>query len=143
MREIKFRGKCAGGWIYGYLVKHDNGEYMGSSVDIFTGETGWGFEPSFKFKRYSVDPETVGQYTDLEDNNNVKIFEGDILKHDSVDWGEGNDLPYQISVVYWDGGEFRCRFQQNDLASLSSIIYTSEVEVIGNIHDNPELLDKP
>ena len=71
---------------------------------------------------WNVIPETVGQFTGLTDKNGVKIFEGDIVIYSGK-----NSLCSFIKGSFVFGNEF-------DLA------YGYEVEVIGNIHDNPELL---
>lgn len=134
MREILFRAKRKdnGEWVYGDLLTPT--DFM--NVCEISENTGMG-------DRYEVIPETVGQYTGLEDKNGKKIFEGDIIKtHRSdtyvIKYGEYIPLNYCLSRYYdkntigfyaYDGE--RC-FQ----LSTNSRCY----EVIGNIHDNPELL---
>lgn len=118
MREILFRGKAFNGeWEYG--------------VPVFSGLNN---ELAFMKQMHSYDhqviPETVGQYTGLTDKNGTKIFEGDIVKHRSNYSGE-----YVISVVTYTDGQFLAMADNNSGFNLSD-----KLEVIGNIHDNPEFL---
>ena len=77
---------------------------------------------------FCVIPETVGQYTGLNDKNNVKIFEGDILKFRSG-----------IYSVEWDN-EHSKFLQRDGQFSRELHIWIEKSEIVGNIHDNPELL---
>jgi uncharacterized phage protein (TIGR01671 family) len=120
MREILFRGKRKGNdnWIDGGFCEYRN----------FSGEDVY----NIIHNGYSneVIPETVGQYTGLTDKNGKKIFEGDICKHRSNYSGE-----YIITVVTYTDGQFLSMADNNSGFNLSD-----KFEVIGNIHDNPELL---
>jgi uncharacterized phage protein (TIGR01671 family) len=122
MREIVFRGKRedTGKWVYGYLR------------EIFT-DKGYRFVicSVTDVEETTVLSETVGQYTGIEDDNGVKIFEGDVVR--ILDDNEF-DIMDSAPVVFWDGC-FMANFS-NDYEYLDSYDY----EVIGNIHDNPELL---
>lgn len=120
MREILFRGKRVdnGEWVEGYYM--DDG-YINQP---FT-ELGGRFDDTIE-----VDPETVGQYTGLTDKNGKKIFEGDICKH--ISNYSGNTV---ISVVTYTDGHFLALVDEHSGFELSE-----KLEVIGNIHDNPELL---
>lgn len=130
MREILFRGKT------------DNGEWV-KGVPFFEEDRCYIIEDLFICDEYDctgavntmVIPETVGQYTGLTDKNGTKIFEGDIVKihYDSAIWGNSRE------VVFEEGQWF---FKDNAKTQKSYIGAwgNSVVEVIGNIHDNPELL---
>ena len=127
MREILFRGKAiTGKWIYGYYEKYNGGSYINLQTDRLNS----GGYPIREF--IEVIPETVGQYTGLTDKNGTKIFEGDIVDYDY--FGERkigkiffNDCGYEIE----NQGCFLC---------VQSADKQLDCEVIGNIHDNPELL---
>lgn len=134
MREILFRGKRMddGEWVEGYLVKAVGGECM--ILPVTTEHCG-GAEFS---EGYHCDPTTVGQYTGLKDKHGKRIFEGDILRWTGED-GETGKV-----IVIFAGGSFLLKcvevldapadpFDEFDRGGQT-------LEVIGNIHDNPELL---
>lgn len=140
MREILFRGKRAdnGEWIEGYLNQHRGRVIFDcccnaiNSYDYYINDYAEKFDTDLYGCVYKVIPETVGQYTGLNDRNGVRIFEGDI-----VSLAKHNGLIYK--VVYEP-----CRFElvnSKDINCFVLDIYKSEdIEVIGNIHD-PELLE--
>lgn len=104
-------------------------------------------------EKYEVDPSTVGQYTGLTDKNGKKIFEGDIVKYKMTCHFSDDDLEefgneytnftdtYVEVVKYYEKG---CCFvpapKRNDCEDYYYSTGTYGFEVIGNIHDNPELL---
>ena len=126
-REILFRGKCVdnGEWIEGNLLTYPSGDTR-IAVTV-SGHKNPAIYGSLEF----VIPETVGQYTGLTDKNGKKIFEGDITKHRSN--YSDNDV---IAVVTYSDGYFLAMTEDNAGFNLSD-----RLEVIGNIHDNPELLE--
>ena len=138
MREILFRGKRKDNWewVQGDLIQlHDERKFVvdnkfGACID----DKGNFINTESPFV-CEVIPETIGQYTGLTDKNGKKIFEGDIVKihYDSDIWGNNRE------VVFEEGQWF---FKDNAKTQKSYIGAwgNSVVEVIGNIHDNPELL---
>ena len=134
MREIIFRGKRIdnGEWVYGGILQTDNW----SEISVVTDYYGSMYEPpSCEVDSYEVIPETVGQYTGLTDKNGTKIFEGDIVKGLFV-FGEIS------SVVIFKYGSFGIEWNIDEIKVLDPFLglRNIECEVIGNIHDNPELL---
>ena len=120
MREILFRGKKQNGeWLHGDLV------HCGDKILIFSENAQ--NSPDY----YEVKPKTVGQFTGLTDKNGKKIFEGDIVKD-----------AHHTGVVSF--GEFNCSCCEGvygwSFSNGADIRYHSIHEVIGNTHDNPELL---
>lgn len=126
MREILFRGKRIdnGEWVYGNycyaeLLTQNGYEHLIIEVSAVGGS-------------HHVIPETIGQYTGLKDKNGNKIFEGDIGK------GFWLNRTYIFRIVY-DNGFISFVGQQG--INFTAFDYDlTEFKVIGNIHDNPELL---
>jgi uncharacterized phage protein (TIGR01671 family) len=136
MREIKFRGKSIlnGSWIYGFFAETysiiGGGRYSQDLTPhiIMQGKTINQANP--------VILETVGQYTGLTDKNGKEIYEGDIVK-----------LEDEIFTVVFDKGAFglfKHGEKRGNLYHYYNFCDTAHnpyiPEIIGNIHDNPELL---
>lgn len=134
MREILFRGKRAdnGEWVEGYLFSTLNHIYI-----AYTGQYDDDLFVSPKNIFIAVLPETVGQYTGLSDKNDVKIFEGDILSAHLDEY----DPDYEtVTQIIWED----CGWRMIEDNGLSDPLDEADAEVfaiIGNIHDNPELLE--
>lgn len=128
MREILFRGKSDNGyWIYGNL------NFYPDINRTFIRKNNKELLPSFQTSlEEEVDHETVGQYTGLTDKNGTKIFEGDIVKLFMKDGIE-------IGAIGWSNIDLRYKFASPDGTAYGFDI-TDTFEIIGNIHDNPELL---
>ena len=130
MREILFRGKIVdnGEWIEGQLLHFKSSVGRGELAVIVAGCEWNNANEWFNLgKRAKVIPETVGQYTGLTDKNGKKIFEGDIVNF--------SDSLYYI--VFADGCFRICR---NGKYSYTLHNLHSAFEIVGNIHDNPELV---
>lgn len=150
MREVLFRGKRVdnGEWTYGYYVKadhhwHEHGIHKDWIICTAAANGGW----FVLHEKHAVIPSTIGQYTGLKDKNGKRIFEGDIFPIE--------DEIIAI-VIFTDGGfrleewGFRGTFTESGYDECGNwgkiecepidwyIVH--HVEVIGNIHDNPELL---
>lgn len=139
MKEILFRGKRVdnGEWTYGYLFVCWDRCYIL-----------WGMSGDNPIKEEVV-PETVGQYTGLTDKNGKKIFEGDIVKLTDKSFG------YKWKAVVEFGnpnGNYTWGWQLKPIGKAKNVntdilcwVEMEETgafcEVIGNIHDNPELLE--
>lgn len=136
MREILFRGKRKdnGEFVYGNLFIPDKPDTptqicIGTNVVRIT---------------YDVVPETVGQYTGLTDKNGKRIFEGDIV-HAVYKSGYTGipDKDFGIGVVRYNGTYYGgASYQIVMIGDPGRRVFSAslKVEVIGNIHDNPELL---
>ena len=155
MREVLFRGKRTdnGTWTCGYLFCIWERTYLcwGTTNDV----------PNMK----EVLPETIGQYTGLTDRNGKKIFEGDIVRYNTFDdfdcqsvvkFGEynqdGSAGEYSASKCigfYVDVDNFTCpdwceygsNCFSNYLKQQNILEVAQYCEIIGNIHDNPELME--
>lgn len=140
MREILFRGKRRdnGEWIEGYLSKifFAHKEYWAITRKEVVGR--YAHATEYDFVSYEVYPETIGQYTGIDDKNGKKVFEGDIVAG-AVHWLER----MKNGFVAFKDGSFGLIWYRGEVAQFNP--FTSmcnvEYEVIGNIHDNPELLN--
>lgn len=146
MREILFRGKRVdnGGWAYGDYHKFT---CTTSSISPVPTYYIMGTDASSKAQIW-VDSTTIGQYTGLQDKNGKKIFEGDICDFTVFDCCD-NDTQYRGVVTYvgsrfmlWKSVESEYYGADGGFDLDWVISQDDEFEIIGNIHDNPELLGK-
>ena len=141
MREIKCKGKRAdtGKWVIGYYMCL-NTDDKGGKLHLIIDEHG---------EYHRVDPDTVGEYAGLNDKTNNPIFEGDIIKR-------ANELrpiifDREVSAFGYRYGEDYDFCYLGDIAgslqpgeyykSEENRIICPNLEIVGNIHDNPELLE--
>ncbi len=143
MREIEFRGmhthmfSCNehldGTWVYGYLVDEN---YINDKRDLGDGEY---------LGEMLIDPETVGQFTGLLDKNGTKIFEGDILIKPSYLINTYDYRNVCVCKRVERGGVIGLALCDKDVSGEYDNVISSDewedFEVIGNIHENPELLE--
>ena len=132
MREILFRGK-----------RIDNGEWAFGSLLIGRTDTCiWNY--TYVFAK-DIDRSTVGQYTGLTDKNGKKIFEGDICNI-SIPRIDGGFNKHNKCLCSYEGGMYKFNsYSDIYLCMGNGYGYPDtchqNIEVIGNIHDNPELLE--
>ena len=132
MRETLFRGKktTSGEWVVGNYNRHPLSSEYDTIEDM----------ENFPYLHYGIDPETVGQYTGLNDKNGKRIFEGDIVKA-RLEGGnyEGFKWP-QMRVAFEDGAFCMINHKNGVFNPLYAFNHNVHFEVLGNIHDNPELI---
>lgn len=148
MREILFRAKRldSGEWAYSKSIAAntpleggDERWFIGAGqpADQYIDKNGnmIAVETTGKCLFYAIDPETIGQYTGLTDKNDKKIFEGDIVRCKRTHC-DGEEMVAHI--IYSD-----CCFSAKEKKTINqpAMDLCSDFEVIGNIHDNPELLE--
>lgn len=123
MRTIKFRSQRQydGKWVYGDLENSPIGKFCRiheyKDNGYYKGEV-------------DVDPDTVGQFTGLTDKNGKEVYEGDIVRY------RPNNKVYQVVFkdgIFWGEGNNGCGCAAH---------FFPACEIIGNIHDNPELIEK-
>lgn len=124
MREIKFRGKRTdtGEWVYGDILQWTDGTVDIAPIDRDNIQ-------------HTVNPDTVGQYTGLKDRNGKEIYESDLLKSGDIIlevWWSDDEACYMLDMV----NPFK------EMSTCMSACHIAGMEVIGNIHDNPELLEE-
>ena len=163
MRKILFRGqtrkygekvrigdeqKLPGRWVYGGVLQGS-----GSHSIIYGGENV--NDPGENLNKWCVHTDTLGQFTGLTDKNGKKIFEGDIVNAVIVrDLGGGEETRKETGIIGYDkinmigliakyAGTIPIWSDFFQELTLSGCINDFWFEVIGNIHDNPELLENP
>ncbi len=123
-REILFRGwnKKNKKWVYGYYFAYHGYHFISPDDKV---------NPLDTYEDYVVDADTVGQYTGLKDKKGKKIFEGDILVFDP--W---------LAVVLWNEelATFALQFQFEDKVGLKPLGGWQTRTIIGNVHENQELI---
>lgn len=125
MKEILFRGKFGNEWKYGFLSIEPQGlvikePYKNDSSNV-----------------WHIESDTIGQYTGFKDKDGNKIFEGDI-----VDFPDRSDSE-SYGVVKYDTNETEFAIVYDSIyTGLGRQYHSRDIEVIGNIYDNPELLEE-
>lgn len=129
MREIIFRAKRKDGseWCRGfYIVEESKRMSTRDTIHLIV---------SIEHKD-EVDQETVGQYIGIDDRNGIQIFEGDIVKIISDD---------ELAIIEYNTSEaiFEVKYISNNIVvNFSEYLWGRDVEIVGNIHDNPEILEE-
>ncbi|EJE1215417.1 hypothetical protein M4H13_002065 [Listeria monocytogenes] len=138
MREIEFRARVKrslqleqikNGWIHGGIFENK----------IISRNTNEGSICAGFCSEVEIMPETVGQFTGLTDKNGKKIFEGDIVEIIEIDAFGNLDWNRLKGKVMFSEGAWLVTDNRSFAIPLWSEI--NEIEVIGNIHENPELLE--
>ena len=136
MREILFRGRGN--------TKYNDGEwYYGVPIREFEGD----WQICTDNSKRTVIPETIGQYTGVTDKNGERIFEGDIVKYkeackfgDNDEMEEAEEQYLCTNIVEFKNGRFFPLPQRCDCEDYFFSYGSYDFEVVGNVHDNPELL---
>lgn len=142
MREIKFRGKRLdnGEWEYGDLLQYDDGSVcIGVHSKNYTDD---GFNVGQYHHIAPVNEDTVGEYTGLKDRKGIAIYEGDVIRSPL---SEDKTRPHRIFYHTGNAAFMGALIDRKELCYLrldQDWIYKFGKEVIGNIHDNPELIEK-
>lgn len=153
-REIKFRGKGIA----------DNEWYYGDLIQVESGRVHYFIIQDYEIKEERIElntcaspeviPETIGQYTGLNDKNGKEIYEGDIVTGSDYPFIDEDKQNYVGIVVFYDdvaqfGYEYKCIRKDkrgisngiNNEFEANENLVCEDLEVIGNIYDNPELLE--
>jgi len=148
MRQIKFRGKDAEDksntrWYYGSYFKHlpytpapirdkpiPEEDYQ--HMMVIDGFSDWQMPRGIR--AVDIIPETVGEYTGIHDKNGHEIYEGDLLAHD-----DNHEFMWEVS--YSDGGFNLVGIGlPAEVSAVLNVTVAKDMVVIGNIHDNPEMV---
>lgn len=139
--EVLFRGKRVDnrGWVYGYYCPVCFGRFPCRPAIVP--------EPNGEWRPIEIKENSLCEYTTLTDNNGTKIFNGDIIhiQHEDTLFGEFGEqflMEYDAVVMFVDGCYITSGICNGQVIVNTLSVYSSdEVEVIGNIIDNPEFLN--
>ena len=132
MREILFKAK-----------RVDNGEWVEGLLTVIWGQYHI-INSNDENTAYPIDTETICQYTGLNDKNGNKIWENDIVNFSDCDMSTESgygDVFVNAGKVAYDTESMSYFFTNRVTVDMGDIIIKDEVEVIGNVFDNPELLE--
>lgn len=119
-------------WAYGTGVCVGKGDFS-----IIYGNLGNALDAEAAFeKKHVVYTDTLGRYTGLTDRNGKRIWEGDVVEGPDFDAEDG------YAVIKWDDNTARFVIKGQGLTVDFDNYYGYDIEVFGNIHDNPELLER-
>lgn len=143
MREILFKAKRIdnGEWVEGYYfcMVHDDGRHIHHFIMPLGADLNLG-TPIEKIQ-VEIDENTICQYTGLTDKNGNKIWENDVVKHY---YNQNKPTRFTIGTICWNADKMRYeRYERSSQYEhkIFSVSYDCVYEVIGNIFDNPELLE--
>ncbi|MBC1631878.1 hypothetical protein HB948_00450 [Listeria welshimeri] len=143
MREIEFRGKAihpnsleqiVGSWAYGGIFEN---KIITRNLDMNSHYHGF-------ISEIEIDLKTIGQYTGLKDKNGKKIFEGDIVAFSEDDFHVFNSQVEYFSEDGYPAFDIKVPsdyYFDSNVFSEVSMSGLHEIEVIGNMHENPELME--
>lgn len=136
MLEILFKGKRTynGDWVQGSLIIEKESAYIISEC-----EKPCNVKVLINMCSVEVDPKTVEPFTGMTDKNGTKIFRGDRVRVPMYN-GSYNTLTNMIGTVVWEKSAFSVVWDDKKFGK-NFIGYLENIEVIGNIHDNMELMD--
>ncbi len=155
MREIKFRGKRKdnGQWVFGgyhqWITRQicpigDNLKPEDiKDVIIIDSFADWNMPKSMQ--AVEILPETLGQYTGLKDKNGKEIYEGDIVSFEDAECdaeGYHDNVFLNRGVVSYDEVSMCYYFSNRQTVDMEDLYIPTDAEIIGNIYENPELLEE-
>lgn len=141
-----------GQWAQGYIVEQNTPEYHAYIITDFCAEVDDRHVDILECDIHEVGPDTVGRNTGLKDRNGKRIFEGDVLQFGErrlMVWWNGEDFQWQAKsirgydVIHYElfGGWDWTNINLGDIYAEVPITGDMTTEIIGNIHDNPELME--
>lgn len=138
MREILFRGKRIdnGEWVDGCLLVYGRRCFIIPNEELLESEAEARFYWRLLEKHFEVDPDTVGQYTGLLDKNGKRIFEGDILQSAMFEYSKNRAA---VMAERYNCG--CCHLVYGFSTCSDDVDIGRKSKIVGNIYDNPELLE--